>query len=347
MRKKGLWMLLLSMVLVLVACGSQNATSGSGADSGSENAGNGEEVTIIMTNEIAEDHPNTKLMRKFAEEIEKRSEGRIKAELYPGGQLYNDLDALRALGTGSVHMVWPVSVQLENFNPAYGVISLPFVIADEKMQDDTYRQQILDLLSPLVEENGIKVLGLTRTTDGMFISNSKKLESVEDLKGLKIRMTGGQVLLENAKALGASAISMPASEMTTALSQGAIDAVLSSPAGWLTILGDTGKYALHAPGMWIGTYSIVVDKKWFEALPTEYQELITSTIDELAKTQWSDNMKTEQEEVERIQNELGGKIVTLEGDDLEAVKAALQPVHDKFASKHPEVYEQLQQILQQ
>lgn len=342
-------MLLLSMVLVLAACGSQSASSDSDANGteSTDGAGDSEQITMILTNEIAEDHPNTKLMRKFAEEIEKRSEGRIKAQVYPGSQLYSDLDALRALGTGSVHMVWPVSVQLENFNPAYGVVSLPFIIDDEKMQDDAFRQQFMEILSPLVEDNGIKVLALTRTTDGIFISNNKPLRSVDDLKGLKIRMTGGQVLLENAKVLGASAISMPASEMTTALSQGAIDAVLSSPSGWLTILGDTGKYALHAPGFWIGTYSIVVDKKWFESLPQEYQDLIQSTVDDLAITQWKDNIQTEKEQMEQIIKELGGEIVTLKGADLEALKAALQTVHEKFAAEHPEVYEQVQQLLQQ
>lgn len=344
MKKKSLWIFLLSMVLVLVACGSQSVNTGSGTDTG--NGGNGEIITVIMTNEVPADHHQTKLMQKFAEELEKRSNGRFKGQVYPGGQLYTDLDALRALGTGSVHIVWPVSVQLENFNPAYGVASLPFGISDEKMMNDEYRQQFMEILSTLVEDNGIKVLGLLRTTDGLFVTNSKKLESVDDLKGLKIRMTGGQVLLENANALGASAISMPASEMTTALSQGAIDAILTSPAGWITVLGDTGKYGLHAPGMWIATYSIVADKKWFDSLSVEDQQLITDIINELSLDQWVNNMNQEKEELEKIKNELGGEIVTLEGAELEAVKMALQAVHDKFASEHPEVYEQVQQLLQ-
>lgn len=337
-------MLLLSMVLILAACGVQSASTGSGADSRAGNSGNGQEITVIMTNEVPSDHHQTKLMQKFAEELEKRSNGRIKAQVYPGGQLYTDLDALRALGTGSVHIVWPVSVQLENFNPAYGIASLPFGISDEKMIDPEFRKQFMEILSTLVEDNGIKVLGLLRTTDGLFVSNSKKIESLDDLKGLKIRMTGGQVLLEIAKALGASAISMPASEMTTALSQGAIDAILTSPAGWITVLGDTGKYGLHAPGMWIATYSIVADKKWFESLSDEDQQLITDIINEMSLDQWVNNINQEKEELEKIKNELGGQIVTLEGAELEAVKEALQPVHEKFSSEHPEVYEKVQQL---
>lgn len=84
-----------------------------------------ETYEMVMTNEIATTHWTAQAMEHFAGQLKERSGGRIVPKIYHAGTLLKDKEAVAALGTGAVHMVWPVSVQLESLAPQYGVINLP------------------------------------------------------------------------------------------------------------------------------------------------------------------------------------------------------------------------------
>src|SRR5690606_14495057 len=101
------------------------------------------------------------------------------------------------------------------------------------------------LISDQVKPRQLEVLSLLRTADLMFIFKDRDVQHLDGLNGTKLRVTGGRVFLDMIRNLGASPVSMAASEMSTALSQGAIDGVFTSPAGWAEMIGMTGKYAYH------------------------------------------------------------------------------------------------------
>ncbi|MCB1401182.1 MAG: hypothetical protein KDJ82_15770, partial [Rhodobacteraceae bacterium] len=63
---------------------------------------------MVITNELATTHWTTGVMEEFARRIEERTGGRVTPKVFHAGSLYNDQDAIAALGTGAVHMVWPV-----------------------------------------------------------------------------------------------------------------------------------------------------------------------------------------------------------------------------------------------
>ncbi|MRG84849.1 TRAP transporter substrate-binding protein [Salinibacillus xinjiangensis] len=342
MKKNIILFALLLTLTMIAACGENETTSNS---SGNDNGGDdsGETFEMILSSEVPESHFKSKLMKEFAEKIEKRTDGGIKTEFFPAGQLYSDIDALQSIGTGAVHSVWPVSVQLESFNSAYGLTSLPFGLTDENMLDPEYRSNLMNILTPLVEPNGMEVAGLLRTTDALFISQNEEMKSLEDLKGMKIRMTGGKWLLEMAKQIDASAIGLPASEMSTALSQGTIDAVYSSPSGWDTILGTSVPYGYYVPGLNILTYSIVLDKEWMASLPQDYQEEIYKLIDELSANQWQESIDTDKALMEKLEED-GATIHTEAKDNIEILKEEMQPVYDAFESEFPDIYSQFQEL---
>ena len=105
---------------------------------------------MVITSEIAGTHWKARQMDTLAADITKRTNGRINAKVFHASTLYKDKDALAALSTGAVHMVWPVSNYLENVNPAYGIISLPFSVKDSMMQNDEFRAGLTSLMSSLV-----------------------------------------------------------------------------------------------------------------------------------------------------------------------------------------------------
>lgn len=60
---------------------------------------------MVLPNEVPATHWKTKYMNDFADEVKKRTNGALVVKVFPASQLYNDQDALAALGTGAVHMV--------------------------------------------------------------------------------------------------------------------------------------------------------------------------------------------------------------------------------------------------
>ncbi|MBC7137205.1 MAG: TRAP transporter substrate-binding protein DctP [Defluviimonas sp.] len=295
---------------------------------------------LVLPNEVAATHWKTDYQNEFAQMVGERTNGEISVKVFPAGQLYNEQDALAALGTGAVQMVWPVSVRVESIEPATGVINLPFAISDEKMANDCFAKGLTEVMSSYVEPRGLKILGLLRTADLFFIFKDDEVTKMEDLKGKKVRVTGGKVFLDTMDRLGISPVSMAASEMSTAMSQGAIDGVFSSPAGWSEMIGITGKYGWYVPGFSLSTYSVVVDKGWFDGLPAEQQEAITSSLNEISKRQWVDAKVSDEKAIQKM---LDQGAVFHTADEVEAGRwrDLASESATSFTEAHPEVMEKM------
>lgn len=291
---------------------------------------------LVLPSEVAATHWKTRYMNDFAAEVKKRTGGAVNVKVFPAGQLYNDQDALAALGTGSVHMVWPVAVRLETIDPRTGAMNLPFAISDEQMQNQCFNKGITQLMSSYVEPRNLKVLGFLRTSDLMFTFRERDVKKMEDLKGTKVRVTGGKVFLDVMRSLGTSPVSMAASEMSTALSQGAIDGVFTSPAGWAEMIGMTAKYAWYVPGMSVATYAVVVDKAWLEGLPAQHRAAVTDVMAEIAKRQWGEAIEEDKKMISKMTGQ-GAVYRTADKAEIARWRSHAAPVTKSFTDKHADV----------
>ncbi|MBO9356341.1 C4-dicarboxylate ABC transporter substrate-binding protein [Bordetella petrii] len=258
---------------------------------------------MVLTSEVAASHWKTRYMNEFAKDVAERTHGEIQVKVFPASQLYNDQDGLAALGTGAVHMVWPVSVRLETLDPALGYVNLPFGLSDKMMENDCFSQGLTELMSERLKSRQLQVLGLLRTADLFFIFRDRDVKSLSDMQGAKLRVTGGRIFLDMIRSFDASPISMAASEMSTALAQGAIDGVLTSPAGWAEMIGKTGKYAFHVPGMALATYAVVVDRNWMDALKPEQRQAVIDSMNDIVKHQWEEAKAADAKLVKKMEDE--------------------------------------------
>lgn len=296
---------------------------------------------MVITSEIAASHWKARQMDELAKEITERSQGRINAQVFHASTLYKDKDALEALSTGAVNMVWPVSFWLENINPAYAIVNLPFSLTDEMMLNTEYRQELAELMSSLVEDKGLKVLGLARTSEAVFLSKAP-IQSVDDLKGKKIRVPSGKVLHQIMDLYGAAPVTMATTEIATALAQGAVDMVYTSPGGW-QMVGTQASHANVVPSMQISTYSVVVDRNWLDSLDPEDREIILSaTADAMAK-QWQPAMDADKAALDDMAGK-GGTVVVLSPEQVAEFKARAEPAIAGFLAEHPEIAERFEAL---
>lgn len=272
---------------------------------------------LVLPSEVAATHWKTEYMETFGRKVGEKTGGALDVKVFPAGQLYSDQEALAALGTGAVQMVWPVSVRLETIAPETGIINLPFSLTDEMMSNDCTATGVRDMLSDELAPSGLQVLGLLRTADLYFIFRDREVKSMADLSGAKIRVTGGRVVQDTMKELGISPISLSASEMSTALSQGAIDGILTSPSGWAKMIGMTGQYGWYVPGFSLLTYAIVVDSAWYQDLPQDQRDAIQSSIDDIVATQWEEARVKDREEIKEMTDQ--GAILHI-ADDAEITR---------------------------
>lgn len=298
---------------------------------------------LVLPNEVAASHWKTGYMKQFAELVDKRTHGEIDVKIFPSAQLYNDQDALAALGTGAVQMVWPVSVRIETIDPRLGAINLPFTLTDELMTDQCYAKGLTELMSSYVEPRNLKILGMLRAADLFFVFADREVQKIEDVKGAKVRVIGGRVFLDTIRSLGASPVSMPASEMSSALGQGAIDGIFTSAAGWAEMIGKTGKYGWYVPNFSLSTYSVVVDKMWFDALPQAQQDAITTSMDEIVAKQWKEVVVEDQKLIDKMTAQ-GLKFHTAGPEEITRWEKVSEANKQTFASAHPDVLPAMQAV---
>lgn len=295
---------------------------------------------MVLPSEVPASHWKTTYLNQFADAVKKATNGALNVKVFPGAQLYNEQDAMAALGTGAVHMVWPLAARLETIEPRTGIINLPFMLTDELMQNRCFADGLAKQMSAYVEPRKLLVLGMLRTADLLFLFKGKDIQKLEDMKGTKVRVTGGKVFLDMVRSLNASPVSMPASEMSTALSQGAIDGVLSSPAGWAEIVGITAKYGWHVPGLATATYAVVVDKTWFDALPAEHRKAITDAIDEIGRRQWKEAMAADRKLIDKMTAQ-GGVYRVADAAELKRWREVGAVSSKVFTDKYPDALQKI------
>lgn len=290
-------------------------------------------VEMIVTSEIPLAVNPSPYIVQLIDELKKRTNGEVQGKYFHASTLFNDKDAIAALGTGSVHMVLPVTSRLEQLDARFGVASLPFVLNSGKLSNQCFSNAYAKLLSEYLEPKGVKVMGLLKTADLIFLMKNRDIQKVEDLKGQKIRVISGGVILDAMKSIGASPVTMAASELSTALSQGVIDGMMTSPAGWADVVGPQAKFAALFPGMALATSAVTVDKKWFDALSPQSRDVVQKTVDEIVARQWKEAAARDEALIKRMQDQ-GGTYRVMPAAEVAKLKTPMVAASANFRKQH-------------
>lgn len=185
--------------------------------------------TIKLAHGLDVNHSVHRAMVMLGEDLERRSDGKLRLEIYPSQQLGTERQCLELLQIGSLDMTKVSVGVLENFAPKMKVLGLPYLFRDRE-----HSFQVLDgPIGKMLLNDGIKYrlkgLGYYDAGSRSFYTKDKPINQPEDLKGLKIRVMESVTAMDMVNGLGGSPTPISWGELYTSLQQGVVDGAENNP----------------------------------------------------------------------------------------------------------------------
>lgn len=283
-------------------------------------------VTIKFAHVAPVDDPRHQAALKFKELVETRSKGTIKVEVYYGGQLGGDRDAIEGLRLGTVQMTTAGAGIYALFEPKMGITALPFLFANLeeawKFVDGPVNAEVTNLLI----SKGIRGLAYWENGFRCITNSVRPIKTVADLKGLKIRTPENPVILSTMKALGANPVPMAWGEVYVALQQGAIDGQENPiPLIYSSKLYEVQKYLAVTNHVYEPLLTAISERFW-QTLTPEQRKIVAEAAVE-AGTFHRQLVKKQTEQLVEVLKEKGMQVTY---PDLKPFRQATANVRDQF-----------------
>lgn len=184
----------------------------------------GTQYSFIIATDGAEDRVDGLLVHYMADQLNAITNGRIQLQMYFNGSMGTDTELCESAQAGDVAFFLGSTAFTANFVPELSVIDLPFLYKDAQQFRDTMDDEVItNYYTERYKENGFELIGFFDQGMRQMTSNIK-VQSLDDMKGQKIRVMENKLHISIWKALGANPSPMAFSEVYMALQQGTIDA---------------------------------------------------------------------------------------------------------------------------
>ncbi len=316
---------------MVAGCGSSAAASNSATNSagGGTAAKPAQTVTMRVGIGLTEDSSEYKGLVKFKDLAEKYSNGSVNVQIYPSGQLGNDLTMTQQLQSGALESTIPSTSPLSNIIPDFALFDLPFLFKDGKVADTVLDGPVgQDILKELPAKN---LVGLAYWENGFRdLTNSKHpIKTLADLQGIKLRVMQTPVHIAFWRALGANPTPMSFDQVFNALQQKVIDAQ-ENPVQtiWSSKFYEVQKYVTLSNHVYT-PFVFLVSKTWWDKLSPDEQQAIQKAAVEAGQYQRQINRAEVSSDIANLKAK-GMQVDTLSDSELAQWRAKVQPVIDQY-----------------
>ena len=274
--------------------------------------------------------------RKFGELVEKATGGKIKVAVYAADQLTggNQSEGIQALMDGD-----PVQISMHSnliysaFDPRFNVVSLPYLFDSVEDADTVLDGEAGEMLKDILSEYGLHCMGIAENGFRQLTNSVREVKSVNDMKNLKLRVAGSNLLMECYKRWGADATNMNWSETYTALQQKTVDGQENPlPAIDAASVQEVQPYT----SLWNANYDCLffcINQNIYNALTPEQQAVIDECGRKATEYERYINRAGDEEILGRWQNKNGVTVTTYEDLDVDSFKQAVDGVDQWFVEE--------------
>ncbi len=289
-------------------------------------------------------YPTVEAVVRMGKKLESATGGRVSIQMYPSMQLGGEKEMIEQAQVGALAIARISVGPMGPLVPELNVFNLPFMFRDNAHMEKVIDGPIGDeLLKKLSDHPTAALIGLCWMNAGSRnVYNSKKpIKSVEDLKGLKIRMMGNPVFVDTMNSLGGNGVAMGYDQLVSALQTGVVDGAENNEPSYET--GQHYRYAKYysLTGHLMIPELLVFSKRIWATLSKDDQALIQKFARETQQEQrklWYD---MEQKSVAKMK-EAGVEMNDVA--DKKPFQAAVKPVWDKYGAQQALLIGRIQDV---
>ena len=277
-----------------------------------------------------------RLCRRFAAEIEKRTNGALVAQVYPNSSLMKTVAQFSALRKGALDIsLYPISYA-GGESPETNIGLMPGLVSSYKQGAAWKTSPVGKKFSDFLAEKGVVIVSWIWQAGGVA-SRSASIVNPEDCKGLKIR--GGSREMDMVlQAACASTLSLPSNEIYAAMQTGACDAAITSSTSLISFrLEEISKSLTTGRGksFWYMLEPVIMSKQIFDALTKDQQAVIMKLGAELEEFGTKEAMADDQN-VAEVYAKKGAKVLDLDENVVDKWRAIARDTAWKdYAQKSP------------
>lgn len=289
-----------------------------------------ENITLTYSNFFPPTHVQSKLAESWCQEVEKRTEGRVKVQYFPGQTLTKGNVCYDGVVNGLSDMGLSVLAYTRGRFPVMEVVDLPLGYKNGR-QATAVINEVYEKLQPK-ELMDTQVMYLHAHGPGFPWTRKKEVHKLEDMKGLKLRAHGTSAKI--VEKLGATPVAKPMPETYQMLQKGVCDGAMYPPEsnkGWK--LGEVVDYGILAYGSaYTTSFFVVMNKNKWAKISPEDQKVIMEINKEWSK-KTGEAWDSSDEEGIAFFKEKGGKLIPLDDAENARWAEAVKPILTEYVDK--------------
>jgi tripartite ATP-independent transporter DctP family solute receptor len=289
-------------------------------------------------------YPTVEAVVRMGKKLEQATNGRLTVQMFPSMQLGGEKEMIEQAQVGALAMARISVGPMGPIVPELNVFNLPFMFRDtahmEKVIDGPIGDEMLKKLSDHPTANLVGLCWMNAGTRNVY--NSKKpIKTIDDLKGLKIRMMGNPVFVDTMNALGGNGVAMGFDQLINGLQTGVVDGAENNYPSYAS--GQHYRYAKHystTEHLMIPEL-LVFSKRTWQTLSKEDQDLILKVAKEAQQEQRKLWYEMEEKSLAQMK-EAGVEVIKI--TDKKPFQAAVKPVWDKYGAQHQALIQRIQDV---
>jgi tripartite ATP-independent transporter DctP family solute receptor len=301
-----------------------------------------QKITVNVASTFPPDSPQDKGLNTFKQRVAERAGGRIEVLIHPSNAMGDERSTFEMLSAGSVEYGAVGTNDISTFFPKYFICEVPYVFSS---QDDFWKfwnGPGKELSAIIEKQRAVRTDGVI-FRGARYLTANRAVNSVADVKGLKMRLPSVKSWFKVWEAFGALPSTIAFGEVYMALKTGVVEAQENPPE---TILNykfyEAQKYLIATEHVYSAA-RILSSAKWWNPLKKEDQELLAKAMAEGVAFANGITKDGDAQFVKKLQ-ENGMSLITV---DKNAFKKAAQPIVDQMAKDEwdPAFYEKVKEAL--
>ncbi len=280
---------------------------------------------------VAGGHPQVMMIERVAADVKAKTNGRIDIQGFPNGQMGGSRDMIESVSNGTQQLVTEGAANFGAWIPSISVTEAPFIWKNPAHLINALNGPLLEKYNEqLIKARGMRILGAVYYGTRHLTTSNREVKTVEDAKGLKVRVPENDVFKAMAESWGAKPTPMNFNELYLALKTGTVDGQENPlPTIKSGKFHEVQKYIILT-GHIMTPRLVVVNEAFWQKIPATDRKVVEDAL----KTHmaWAD-AEIQKQEVALL-DEFKAAGVTIVQPDVESFrKATMAVVPAKFEAK--------------